>query len=236
MLLFAVVVFWGSGCASPGPSSTTHTIAPGENLYRIGLLYDVDAAAIASANGIRDVHALRVGQRLTIPSPRRGTRSTRAGGRSPGARAGARSRNAEEYALNTARETAFRQAALQFVWPARGKLSSGFGMRKGKPHEGIDIAGPTGSTIRAAEAGKVITSGRLGGYGKVVVLKHSGDYRSVYAHASKLLVTKGQFVEKGQKIAEVGSTGRSTGPHLHFEIRRDETPQNPMAYLPRIRR
>lgn len=89
--------------------------------------------------------------------------------------------------------------------------------------------------IRASEAGKVIHSGRMRGYGLVVILKHPGNYRSVYAHASKLSVRKGQFVEKGQKIAEVGSTGRSTGPHLHFEIREKETPRNPMVYLPRER-
>lgn len=78
----------------------------------------------------------------------------------------------------------------------------------------------------------MIHSGRLGSYGNVVILKHAGRYRTSYAHASKLFVRKGAFVERGQKIAEVGSTGRSTGPHVHFEIRRSETPQNPLGFLP----
>ena len=78
----------------------------------------------------------------------------------------------------------------------------------------------------------MIHSGRLGSYGKVVIVKHAGRYRTVYAHASRLMVRKGEFVERGQKIAEVGSTGRSTGPHVHFEIRRSETPQNPLGFLP----
>lgn len=78
----------------------------------------------------------------------------------------------------------------------------------------------------------MIHSGRLGAYGKVVILKHAGDYRSVYAHARRLLVRKGQFVEKAQKIAEVGMTGRTTGPHLHFEIRRRDVAMDPLLYLP----
>ncbi len=106
-------------------------------------------------------------------------------------------------------------------------------MRKGRPHEGIDVAASRGTPIYAAESGRVIHSGRQGGYGKVVIVKHAGSYRTVYAHASKLLVKKGAFVERGQKIALVGSTGRSTGPHVHFEIRRLETPHNPLAFLPR---
>ena len=94
------------------------------------------------------------------------------------------------------------------------------------------MAAHRGTTIRAAESGKVIHSGRLGAYGKVVIVKHQGDYRSVYAHASKTHVRKGQLVDRGDKIAEVGSTGRASGPHLHFEIRRRESPQDPMLYLP----
>ena len=110
-------------------------------------------------------------------------------------------------------------------------MSSGFGRRGGRPHEGIDIAARKGTPIVASDAGRVIHSGWMRGYGKVVIIKHAGAYRTVYAHASRLHVRKGEFVERGQKIAEVGSTGRSSGPHLHFEIRRGQTPQNPMRHL-----
>ena len=130
------------------------------------------------------------------------------------------------------RALARSQTNLQFAWPVRGRLSSRFGTRKGRPHEGIDIAARRGTPIFAAESGRVIFSGRMRGYGKVVIVKHAGRYRSVYAHASRLVARRGEFVERGQKIAEVGSTGRSTGPHVHFEIRRSETPQNPIGYLP----
>ena len=125
-----------------------------------------------------------------------------------------------------------RRANLEFQWPLRGRLTSGFGPRGGRRHEGIAVAARRGTEIDAAEDGRVIHSGRLGDYGKVVIVRHDGDYRSVYAHAHRTHVKKGQKVEKGQKIAEVGSTGRSTGPHLHFEIRQRQTPQDPMLYLP----
>jgi murein DD-endopeptidase MepM/ murein hydrolase activator NlpD len=110
-------------------------------------------------------------------------------------------------------------------------LTSSFGLRGGRPHEGVDLAARKGTSIYASEAGKVIHSGRLGDYGNVVIVKHAGHYRTVYAHASKTLVRKGQFVEKRQKIALVGRTGRATGSHLHFEIRRRESPRDPMLYL-----
>ncbi len=74
-------------------------------------------------------------------------------------------------------------------------------------------------------------SGRLGDYGQTVIVKHAGHFRTVYAHASRTLVRKGEFVERGQRIALVGTTGRSSGPHLHFEIRRRESPRNPILYL-----
>ena len=121
---------------------------------------------------------------------------------------------------------------VKFFWPVRGTISSGFGKRNGAHHDGVDIPARKGTAIRAAEAGRVIHSGRLGDYGRVVIVKHAGHYRSVYAHASATLVRKGAFVEKGQRIALVGSTGRSSGPHLHFEIRRRESPRDPMLYLP----
>ena len=195
----------------------------GENLYRIGLRYGVSARAIASANGIRDVTELSVGTRLRIPKGRL-TQS------SPPARAPRKVDVASSKRL--ARLEARRQADLRFEWPLRGRLTSRFGARWGRRHEGIDVAARRGTLIHAAEDGRVIHSGRLGDYGKVVIVRHGGNYRSVYAHADRTHVKRGQKVRKGQKIAEVGSTGRSTGPHLHFEIRYHETPKDPMLYLP----
>ena len=96
----------------------------------------------------------------------------------------------------------------------------------------MDIAAKAGTPIVAARSGRVIFSGRLGGYGNVVILRHSGDYETVYAHNRKNRVKKGQKVREGEKIAEVGSTGKSTGPHLHFEVRHENQAKNPKLYLP----
>jgi murein DD-endopeptidase MepM/ murein hydrolase activator NlpD len=122
-------------------------------------------------------------------------------------------------------------------WPvASPRLSSLFGMRWGKPHEGIDMAAPTGTPVFAASAGEVIYAGdQVRGYGNMVVLKHGGDLVTVYAHNSLLLVHTGDRVAVGQEIARVGDTGRSTAPHLHFEVRRGEIPQDPMPLLPALK-
>jgi murein DD-endopeptidase MepM/ murein hydrolase activator NlpD len=115
--------------------------------------------------------------------------------------------------------------------PTRGTLTSRFGWRWGRLHKGIDISARIGTPIYAADGGKVIFSGTQNGYGKMVVIDHGNGIQTAYAHNSKNLVSKGQRVHKGQKIAEVGNTGRSTGPHLHFEVRKNGTPVNPLKYV-----
>ena len=126
-----------------------------------------------------------------------------------------------------------------FAWPVpgAGRISSGFGSRpnpingRNEVHRGIDIPAPTGTNIIAAAGGTVISSGWMGGFGNTVIIDHGGGYSTLYAHASVNLVTAGQNVSRGQSIARVGSTGFSTGPHLHFEVRRNGTAVNPVPYL-----
>lgn len=122
-------------------------------------------------------------------------------------------------------------ASGAFIRPSRGSITSYFGRRWGRMHEGVDIGAPTGTPIHAADAGKVVYSGWMSGYGKVIMIEHGNGYRTVYGHASKLYVSEGTRVSKGQLIAAVGSTGRSTGPHLHFEVRKNGVPQNPLKYI-----
>lgn len=123
-------------------------------------------------------------------------------------------------------------ATGKFAKPfSRGTYSSGFGRRWGRMHEGIDYSMPVGSPIYAADGGVVESSGTDGAYGKVIVINHGNGLKTVYAHNSKLLVSAGDKVYKGQKIAASGNTGRSTGPHLHFEVRKNGTPVNPAKYL-----
>lgn len=118
-----------------------------------------------------------------------------------------------------------------FINPTRGRLTSGFGTRWGRRHEGIDIANSTGTSITAADAGQVSFAAYNGSYGNLVIINHENGYQTYYAHASRILVKKGDRVFKGQEIAKVGSTGNSTGPHLHFEVRKNGTPINPLQFV-----
>ncbi|MGF1539526.1 MAG: peptidoglycan DD-metalloendopeptidase family protein [Pleurocapsa sp.] len=124
-----------------------------------------------------------------------------------------------------------------YQWPAQGTLTSGYGWRWGRMHRGIDIAAPIGTPIVAAASGEVIFSGwNSGGYGNLIKLRHPDSSVTLYAHNNKNLVTKGQQVVQGQQIAEMGSTGYSTGPHLHFEIHPNgDSAVDPIAFLPQER-
>lgn len=120
-----------------------------------------------------------------------------------------------------------------FIWPVKGKLTSRFGLRGSARHEGIDIAAPAGTKIVAAADGKVTFSGwGPSGYGKIIMIKHSAKYVTVYSHNSKNLVLAGKSVKQGDAIALVGETGRANGSHLHFEVRVYLIPRNPLLYLP----
>ncbi|MCL1843682.1 MAG: peptidoglycan DD-metalloendopeptidase family protein [Defluviitaleaceae bacterium] len=124
------------------------------------------------------------------------------------------------------------------LWPVSGQISSGFGWRRNpmggrnnEHHNGVDIPARTGTPIKAAGGGTVTFSGWNGGYGNTVIIDHGSGLSSMYAHNSRNRVTAGQRVERGETIAEVGSTGRSTGAHVHYEIRKNGTAQNPVPFL-----
>jgi murein DD-endopeptidase MepM/ murein hydrolase activator NlpD len=204
---FAAFVALGSisGCASPAPSrsGSYYTLREGENLYRVSLRFGVPVAEIAKQNRISDVRRVPAGMRLWIPSaPGRIPPPPRISGPAP-----------------------------EFAWPVQGWVISGFGQRSGRMHEGIDVPARPGTPIKASAPGSVVFAGRLGDYGNTVVIDHGFDLRSVYAHASSIRVRPGQRVSRGEPIATVGSTGRATGPHLHFEIRRAGEPTDPISYL-----
>ncbi len=129
------------------------------------------------------------------------------------------------------------QRPSSYIWPVNGVVTSYFGWRihpilkVRKFHTGIDIAAAYGTNIKASAAGKVIYSGWLGGYGNTVIIDHGGGFSTLYAHASAIIVSEGEEVSQGQVVGRVGSTGYSTGPHLHFEVRVNGEPQNPLNYL-----
>lgn len=122
-------------------------------------------------------------------------------------------------------------ASGNFQMPTRGRLSSSFGARWGRMHRGIDIAKDQGSDIMAADGGKVSFSGVKGTYGNMIEIDHENGYKTRYAHASRLILKAGDRVAQGQVIAKVGSTGRSTGPHLHFEVIKNGEYKNPLNYV-----
>lgn len=224
-------------------SPVVHEVAPGETLYRISHHYGVSVTEIMAENGLDDPNQLHDGQRLTIPETDRGA---------PDAPllAPAGIRPAEDSPLDRkpwepgawkdrdelrrlARDEAIVAGGLQFAWPLHARMSSPFGRRNGRMHQGLDLAAPRGTPIRAAEAGHVLYSGDgLGAYGNVVIVRHKGGFDSVYAHNKKNKTRKGKRVKKGQVIAEVGRSGNATGNHLHFEIRRNGRSRDPLLYLP----
>jgi murein DD-endopeptidase MepM/ murein hydrolase activator NlpD len=119
-----------------------------------------------------------------------------------------------------------------FIWPVQGVITSGFGPRWGRMHTGIDIAAPSGTPIGAAKEGEVLYADWLGGYGQLVAIDHGDNVVTLYGHQSKMAVVEGQEVSQGQVVGYVGTTGHSTGNHLHFEVRIDTRPRDPRPYLP----
>jgi len=203
------------GMVACGPKQTVHVVRSGETLSEIGLAYGVDYRAIARANGITDPTMLRTGARVLIPG--RGHRALRASRRA-----------STSVGLPGGRE----RGTGSFLWPVeRGRLTSGFGPRGGAHHDGLDIAAPRGLPVVAAARGEVIYAGRLRGYGNVVIVDHGDGYASVYAHNERNLVHAGDRVRNREQIATVGQSGQASGPHLHFEIRKNNVARDPLRYL-----
>jgi hypothetical protein len=219
----ALAVLLLSCAHSPPGDGVFHTVRRGENIFRISGYYEVSVSSILEANQIRDERSLQIGERLWIPAARR----------SPPGYALVPPLASHGEARERARNDAIQNGNLSFVWPLRGRLTAFYGIRDGRRHEGVDLAAKPGTLIRASESGRVIYSGNgLGAYGNVVIVRHGKHYASVYAHNRENRVRRGAFVDKGEVIAEVGKTGNATGPHLHFEIRRDERARDPLDYLP----
>jgi murein DD-endopeptidase MepM/ murein hydrolase activator NlpD len=127
-----------------------------------------------------------------------------------------------------------RSPAPALLWPVEGRVLSGFGNRRATHvHQGLDLGVPRGTPVRAAAAGRVVYSGRMRGYGNVVIIAHENRIETVYAHNRSNRVGKGERVGRGQLIAESGASGNATTPHLHFEVRENRRARDPLRYLPR---
>ncbi len=182
-------------------------VRAGDTVSKIARAYGVAVEAIVKANNLRDPDALRVGQTLIIPLP----------AHSP---AGRRPQN---------QRPATSQA--EYLWPAAGPIMSGFGVRDGRRHDGIDISAKPGTPIVAARAGVVTHAGWYYDYGLTVMLDHGGGVVTIYGHTSAVLVQPGQTVRAGDVIARVGCSGRCTGSHVHFEVRIQGRAVDPLTVL-----
>lgn len=240
--ILALVVGGLSGCGhAPIPPAEDpelqakhrmHTVKAGETLYGIGRTYRVSPSAIATLNRMRDPNRLRPGDRLLIPGPKpsepppppppppkvplsppppRTSKTCRAVGDVPV-------------------PTEVSKAGLS--WPLDGVVITRYGRRDGLPYEGIDIAAPTGTPILAAASGTVLFAGEQGGFGRLVIVRHSTRRVTIYAHNLENCVRRGTKVRRGQVIALVGQSGGTASPYVYFEVREGNAPVNPRHRLP----
>ena len=196
-----------------------HQVRPGDNLYRIGKAYGISHRELARINNIADPDRVEVGQRIFVPGSQRVLPVDII--------------TPKRALLDAPEMREFPRGRGVFIWPlASGALTSTFGRRGRSIHDGIDIGAPRGTPVRAARDGEVIYSETLRGYGNVVIVEHAGGYATVYAHNEANLVNAGDHVRQGQVVARLGQTGRTSGPNLHFEIRKDNFACNPIDFLP----
>jgi murein DD-endopeptidase MepM/ murein hydrolase activator NlpD len=244
----------------PAPRSApegVHVVASGETLSSVARLYRHSRRSIAKANNITADTKLKVGQQLTIP----GVKPTHVAAANPvqvpqassvartplvappahsqppqrvaTAEAGVGLPAAEPAVIRTETLADSANAAGGFRWPVRGRVIAAFGQESnGQHNDGINLAVPEGTSIKAAEEGTVAYAGNeLKGYGNLLLVRHSNGFVTAYAHASELLVKRGDQVKRGQIIARAGQTGSVSSPQLHFEIRKGATPVDPMRFL-----
>jgi murein DD-endopeptidase MepM/ murein hydrolase activator NlpD len=234
------------------PTSRAHIVRRGDTLYAISRRYGVDTASLARANRLRSPYTIHVGQRLVLPF------GTEPAVTSQVARAQPAQRSPSQGSSSSATRTpagsvsasgvprprpkpAFRPSppvpqrdAGGFVWPVEGRVLSSFGAKAAALHnDGVNIAAPLGAPVRAADNGVVAYAGnQIRGFGNMLLIKHSDGLITAYAHADKLLVTRGDVVSRGQVIARVGKTGGIDAPQLHFEVRKGSQAVDPRKFLP----
>jgi lipoprotein NlpD len=214
----------------------THSVAKGETLYAVSRQYGVSVEELARANALSPPYILSEGQKLTLSNNRLSKRSMDVKEMSMASQSVQIAENNHKSTENHLKETQqihrlqkARRFNIEWSWPNNGSVISKFSVNGNK---GIDIRGEMGEAVHAAASGKVVYSGNgLRGYGNMIIVQHDNGYLTAYAHNSKLLVSEGNFVKAGQKIAEIGSSEAEISK-LHFEIRKDGNPVDPIDYLP----
>ena len=215
---FIVVILFSLFSCSPAvpvPKKTGglwYEFKSGDTLEGISKRYGVSKLDIKKANDIYDEKDLNAGTRILIPNAKQPVEASRS--------------------LKKTKRTPDSPAAINLIWPAAGTISSGYGLRQGRMHYGIDITKDKGRDIVAAAAGIVEFAGRKNGFGNLIIINHGKRVKTYYAHNSKLYIRKKTAVRQGQLIARMGATGKAKGIHLHFEVRVKGKSQNPLRYLP----
>lgn len=226
LIVTLVVLMSGVSCVHRASSPQSHyhkvKVRKGDSIRSLATRYRTTPQIIARDNRLSPKNPLKIGQTVFIRKVKSRT-ARRSKSRSGGFFFGQK----KSYPKPTG------TAKTLISWPIAGKMTSPFGMRNGRPHHGIDISAHRGTDIAAAASGKVTFSGWQRGYGRTVIVTHaSGRFKTLYAHLNTADVKKGDWVNAGEVIGEVGATGRATGPHLHFELRdKRDIPVNPIPYL-----
>ena len=232
----------------PNQEGIFYVLKKGETIEAVSKRYGVSMNKIRQVNVEKDVASLKPGDEVFLPGARpeglveKHDQPKVAEAKKPAPKQ-AKTTTPKTAPVKAEKpsggEVAVRKAKGGFRWPVMGRINSPFGWRQHPItrrkdfHTGIDIKANRNDPIKAAGSGKVIYSGWMGGYGKVLVIEHANGQSTLYAHCSTLLAGKGASVSSGQLVAKIGTTGRSTGPHLHFEVRNGNSPVNPIKYLSR---
>lgn len=225
------------------PRSRGYTVQSGDSIYAISRRFNVDMTTLVGLNGLPAPYTIHVGQRLQLPAGARADTQVAATAQAPARNTGG-TQDASAPVGPTAKPTPPRpvvsvprppaRTGSGFVWPVEGRLVSSFGSKSGGQHnDGVNIAAPRGTPVRAAENGVVAYAGKeIRGFGNLLLIKHDGGLITAYAHADSLLVARGDVVTRGQVIAKVGQTGGVDNPQLHFEVRRGTKAVDPKQFLP----
>ena len=235
LILTVVAAFLFAGCGY------YHVVKKGETVYSISKKYGVSEKSLMNQNNINDPTNLQIGKKLKIPreeiqTSKPGKQSTRTH-KTDKKDAGKQTKEAIDKVRKKQQgnaATPIPKPKIDFIWPVKGVVVGTYGKGSdGRINDGLDIAAPEGSKIVAAADGEVImSSDEYPAYGNLVVIRHKHNYITLYAHNRVNLVRKDDKVTAGQKIAEVGSTGRASTPTTHFEIRIGSTPVDPIKCLP----
>lgn len=191
----------------PSGQGQVHIIRRGETLWDIARRYSIDLNQLQKLNPDKKASNLKIGDQVNLP------------------------RTTSRIAVAASSVQPSRSITARFAWPIKGTITSTYGWRSSGFHHGLDVAGDLGDPVKASTGGVVSFTGNMGLYGNTVMIDHTGGMQTLYAHLQTIKVKSGDRVMRGDVIASVGSTGRSTGPHLHFEIRRGSERYDPLVYL-----